>query len=216
MLDTIFFDLDGLLVDSEPLQFKAYQYAFQQFGFDLELDRWFQWHRIEASVPRWIEQAQLKLDPQAVRAVKKQRYDELIANELMVKPGAVELVRACASEFTIAVVSGSRRESIEQCLQKFDLQQYFSAYISGPELTRSKPYPDPYLEALRVLETAPGRSIALEDSANGLKAAVAAGIACIVCPDRFSPPASNAILDATKVVDSLEALDIETLRLILK
>ena len=90
MLDCVLFDLDGLLVDSEPLQYRAYHYAFEQFGIHLSMDDWIRWHSVEASTARWVEREQLDLDVQLLREVKKQRYEQLIATELKLKPGVRE------------------------------------------------------------------------------------------------------------------------------
>ena len=199
-------------MDSEPLQFRSYQYALSQFGVALDLDAWIQWHSVEASTTRWIRDQDLDLDPEAVRSVKKVHYDHLVAHELELKPGAKELVEMSSNEFELGVVSSSRRESIEGCLQKFNLHEKFSAFVSGAELKRSKPYPDSYLEALKMMNMAPENAIALEDSVTGFKAATAAGINCIVCPDHFIPKSDNAFVDAILVVKSLLELDPARLR----
>ena len=212
MLECVLFDLDGLLVDSEPLQFRSYQHALSQFGVSLDLAAWILWHSVEASASRWIRDQGLDIDPEEVRAVKKVHYDNLVSHELELKPGARELVNECSNEFELAVVSSSRRDSIEGCLRKFELHQNFSIYVSGAELKRSKPYPDSYLEALTVLNVAPESAIALEDSVTGYRAATAAGINCIVCPDHFIPKSNDAFLGAALVVESLTELNPETLR----
>ena len=212
MLKCLLFDLDGLLVDSESLQFRSYQYALSQFGVSLDLDAWIQWHSVEASTTRWISDQGLDLDPEEVRAVKKAHYDHLVAHELELKPGARELVEMSSKEFELGVVSSSRRESIEDCLQKFNLYKKFSTFVSGAELKRSKPYPDSYLEALKYMDMAPGNAVALEDSVTGFRAATAAGINCVVCPNHFIPKPNDAFVDAILVVESLQELNPELLR----
>ncbi len=214
MLECVLFDLDGLLVDSEPLQFHAYRRALEQFGVRLDLDAWIRWHSVEASTRRWVRDRGLDLDPEELRSVKKRHYDDLVATELQLKPGARALVERCAGEFELAVVSSSRRESIESCLRKFGLAEHFTAFVSGAELARSKPYPDAYLAALETVNCRPQNAIALEDSATGYRAAAAAGVACIVCPDFFIPKATDAFIGAARVVESLAVLDPGSLRAI--
>jgi putative hydrolase of the HAD superfamily len=211
MLDCVLFDLDGLLVDSEPLQFRAYQYAFTQFGITLTMDDWIRWHSNEASTARWVESEELDIDVQQLRTVKKSRYDEMIANELKAKPGAVALVESCASSLKLALVSASRRESIEACLGKFGILHHFSVLVSGSEVARSKPWPDPYLAAMQALDTTPNHAIALEDSLTGYRAAGAAGLGCVVCPDHFIPKLADAFDGAALVTDSLASLSIDIL-----
>ena len=211
-LKYLLFDLDGLLVDSEPLQFRSYQYALQQFGFDLNLDTWIEWHRVEASTTRWIRDQGLDLDAEEVRAVKKVHYEQLVADQLELKPGVRKLIESSSREFELGVVSSSRLESIEGCLRKFNLHSHFSTFVSGADLKRSKPYPDPYLEALKLMNMAPENALALEDSVTGFSAATAAGLICDVCPDHFIPKPDEAFVAATLVVESLSELNPEVLR----
>jgi HAD superfamily hydrolase (TIGR01509 family) len=135
-----------------------------------------------------------------------------VSHDLELKPGARELVEMSANEFELGLVSSSRRESIEGCLQKFDLLKNFSTVVSGAELNRSKPYPDAYLEALKLMDMAAGNAIALEDSVTGFRAATAAGIDCVVCPDHFIPKSNDAFTGATLLVESLSELNPERLR----
>lgn len=211
-LKCLLFDLDGLLVDSEPLQFRSYQYALQQFGFALNLDAWIEWHRVEASTTRWVRDQGLDLDAEEVRAVKKVHYEQLVAEQLELKPGVRELIESCSGEFELGVVSSSRLESIEGCLRKFGLHSHFSTFVSGADLKRSKPYPDAYLEALKLMKSAPGCALALEDSVTGFRAATDAGLICVVCPDHFIPKSDDAFVAAILVVNSLSELNPEVLR----
>ena len=207
MLDSVLFDLDGLLVDSEPLQFQAYRYAFDQFGIQLTMDDWIRWHSAESSTARWVESQKLDLDVEQLREVKKRYYDTLIVDELQLKPGARELVEDCAKSLQLAVVSASRRESIEACLDKFDLGRHFTCYISGSEVARSKPFPDPYLAGLQALQTTADRAVAVEDSLTGYRSANAAGLTSVVCPDHFISRPENAFDGADLVVGSLLELN---------
>ena len=159
-----------------------------------------------------MENQRLDLDVRAVREAKKEIYDKMIDDELDLKPGAGTLVEACAAEFRLAVVSSSRRESIEGCLAKFGLARYFSEFVSGADLPRSKPYPDAYLKALEIMRVSSAAALALEDSVTGFRAADAAGIGCLVCPDHFIPKPAGAFDDAALIVDSLLEVDPGRLR----
>ena len=207
MLECIIFDLDGLIVDSESLQFAAYRTAFRQFGVDLDIQGWVQWHKAEASAERWIRSRGLDLDADEVRSAKKEIYDRLIQEHLQIKPGARALVTELAGHYRLAVASGSRPESIRSCLEKFALADCFEVLLSGTEVPRSKPYPDVYTEALKRMNARAHNTIALEDSPAGLQAASAAGIGCIVCPDSFMPRHENAFSGAALVVESLDEID---------
>ena len=206
MLEVVIFDLDGLLVDSEPLQFQAYREAFSRYGVDLDLNDWPSWHNLEASAARWVATHNLQVDPQKIRSEKKILYEELIKNELTLKPGAKQLVDALSGKYRLCVASGSRPESIEACLDRFSLSSHFEMQFSATLLERKKPFPDVYIEALSRMQVKPHCSIAIEDSVTGLKAAMAAGIKCIVCPDSFVPATRSDYDGAALVVDTLECV----------
>jgi len=206
VLEVVIFDLDGLLVDSEPLQFRAYQKAFADCGIAFAAADWPRWHRLEASASRWVEVHGLNVDPEEIRARKKILYDALVAGELALKPGARRLVETLAGTYRLCVASGSRPESIRSCLDRFSLTRYFEKQFSATLLARKKPYPDVYLQALTNMRV-PGRNtLAIEDSLTGLQAASAAGIKCIVCPDNFLPLSNEQFHAAARVVDSLDEL----------
>ena len=212
MLTSVVFDLDGLLVDSEAQQFEAYRLAFLEFDHELTQAAWTRWHSVEASAGRFVRDEGLDIDAEAVRAVKKRHYDRLIVEELQAKPGAMALVLECAEHFELAVASGSRRESIEGCLEKFGVLSAFAAVCSGVDAPRSKPFPDVYLAALRGLGASPADAVALEDSVTGFRAATAAGLPCIVCPDALTSTPGERFSGAALVVESLEQLSAEYLR----
>ena len=215
MLDCVLFDMDGLLIYSDPLQFDAYRQAFAEFGYDLDITAWTRWHEVEASCARFVADHGIAVDAAAVRARKKVIYDRLIDEELELKAGAHDLVEACAAEFRLALISGSRRESIEACLEKFNLLQHFDVLVSGADQARSKPYPDAYLEGIRQLDTSSKQAVALEDSPSGFRAALAAGLRCLVCPDDFRLIEASIFDGAALVVESLHEVNPATLRSLL-
>ncbi len=206
MFKVVIFDLDGLLIDSEPLQFRAYRDAFSNNGVILELSDWPQWHSLEASAARWIAAYNLPVNAEKIRAEKKILYEVLIEKELTLKPGARKLVETLSRHCRLCIASGSRPESIEACLNRFSLTAYFERQFSATQLERKKPYPDVYLEALSKMQVSPQRTLAIEDSVTGLQAATTAGVSCVVCPDSFVPTSLSDYDGATLVVDSLEDL----------
>ncbi len=211
MLDCVIFDLDGLLVDSEPLQFRSYQKAFAQNGHQITKNDWQRWLEVSVAVPAWIQLDDLRLDPEKIRADKKVIYDKMIQQELAIKPGADKLIKELSNHTRLCVASGSRIESIKLCLEKFNLDQYFEAFYSGAFVKRSKPYPDVYFYALEKMMVKPEHVIAIEDSPQGLKAASAAGIKCVVCPDKSNPVSKHRYVGAEMFVDSLDQLNFEQL-----
>lgn len=182
----VIFDLDGLLVDSEPLQFRAYQAAFQAHGVELAEHEWRAWHEVGASAAAWVEFKGSNADPEAIRSTKQSVYEQLIEAELSLKPGAETLVRDLhSSGVRLCVASGSRIESIEACLGRFELLRYFEGLYSATTTPRKKPHPDVLQLALEQMSLSPHRTIVVEDSLAGLQAALAANLPCVICPDGF-------------------------------
>ncbi len=206
MLECVIFDLDGLLVDSELLQFRSYQQAFAQNGHFITESDWQRWLKVSVAVYGWIELDKLDLDPEKIRADKKIIYDQMIDEELTIKPGAEKLVKELSNYARLCVASGSRIESIKRCLEKFNLDNYFEAFYSAGSVTHSKPHPDVYLYALEQMRVNCEQAIAIEDSPQGLTSAKAAGLRCVVCPDSSNPLSESEFTKADKLVNSLKEL----------
>ena len=209
MIKIIIFDLDGLLVDSQPLQYKAYNLVFSKYGFPLSLDDWHEWIHKSMNPKMWIQKNKLPLDAEKIRAEKKKIYDKFIRDELELKTGARNLINKFYGKFRLCVASSSRIESIKSVLNKFNLESKFEIMISDTEMTKGKPYPDIFLRASALMNVKPEECVVIEDSVAGLKAAKAAGMACIVCPDKFAATKPTKFANADKVVNSLDEITSE-------
>jgi HAD superfamily hydrolase (TIGR01509 family) len=128
------------------------------------------------------------------------------AEELPVVPGAVEAVRRLAGSFRLGLASSSNRSLIDTVLAATGLAHLFEAVVSSEEVPRGKPAPDVYLEAARQLGVAPEGAAAVEDSANGIRSAHAAGMRVIAIPNRRYPPPGEALALANTVLDGVDAL----------
>jgi HAD superfamily hydrolase (TIGR01509 family) len=111
-----------------------------------------------------------------------------------------------AARWPVGLASSANREVIDAVLAASGLTGVFGATVSGEEVARGKPAPDIYLEAARRLGVEPGRSAAVEDSSNGLRAAAAAGMRVVAFPNREFPPAEDALALACVVLGSLDEL----------
>ena len=206
MINAIVFDLDGTLVDSELLQYKAYNHAFSQFGHPVSYDQWLEWSQNSYSAHKWIEKNRLPLDAELIRAEKKLIYDTLVTQELQLKEGVTELLEMLHITYPLAIASSSRRESIEACLEKFNLRDTFQYILSGVEMEKSKPHPDIYLKAALDMQQDPSHCLVIENSVSGIRAAKDAGMTCIACPDRFDDINHQTYKEADLVISSLAEL----------
>ena len=140
--------------------------------------------------------------PKAINAEVVRRMLERYRERLPLIPGAVEAVERLAERWPLAVASSSNRELIEEFLGGSGLASCFRAWVSSEEVGRGKPAPDVFLEAARRLGVSPQRCTAIEDSANGLRAAKAAVMRVVAVPNAHYPPPPDALALADAVVGS--------------
>jgi HAD superfamily hydrolase (TIGR01509 family) len=120
--------------------------------------------------------------------------------------GAHQAVVGLAERWRLGLASSANRPIIELVLREADLARFFQATVSSEEVAHGKPAPDVYLEAARRLSAEPGLCAAVEDSANGLRAAAAAGMDLIAIPNRGFPPDPEALALADVVLASIGEL----------
>jgi HAD superfamily hydrolase (TIGR01509 family) len=206
--DAVFFDQDGVLIDSEGAWDAARRAIVAEHG-----GRW----RPEAtrammgmSAPEWSryvrDELGVELEPSEISDQVVARLLAGYERELPLLPGAVAAVRRIAARWPVGLASSANREVIDAVLDASGLAGTFGATVSGEEVARGKPAADIYLEAARRLGVDPTRSAAVEDSTNGLRAAAAAGMLVVALPNREFPPADEALALASVVLDSLDEL----------
>jgi HAD superfamily hydrolase (TIGR01509 family) len=213
VIEAVVFDLDGVLVDSE--------HVWDEVREELAHERGGRWsERAQAdmmgmSSPEWSrymhEVVGLDQPPEEINAEVVRRMRARYAVELPLIDGAVEAVERVASSFRLALASSSNREIIDAVLAESGLTPRFQVTVSSEEVARGKPAPDVFLEAARRLGVAPAACAAVEDSANGIRAAQAAGMRVVAIPNRRYPPPEDALTLADVVLDSLAGLGPEAL-----
>jgi HAD superfamily hydrolase (TIGR01509 family) len=202
-VEAVFFDLDGVIVESERIWDEARRELVARTGgtwkeeatramMGMSSPEWTRYLHDELGVPLPVEE----IGP-AVVAEMERRYRE----RLPLIPGAVEAVRALAAEWPLGLASSSNRPIIDLVLAEAGIADAFAVTVSSEEVARGKPAPGVYLEAARRLGVDPAACVAIEDSTNGIRAAVAAGMTVIATPNAELPPAQDALDLAAAVVD---------------
>lgn len=183
MLKAVIFDMDGVIVDSEPIHFEIDKRTLRRCNINAtdemllpyvgvsNPDMWQDLKKrfkLMLSVDELIKlQTELK-----IRVLKETELDTII--------GIRELLYDLRqNNIVTAVASSSPRYFIEKVLDKTNIRDYFKDIISGEEVQRGKPFPDIFLRIAEILEADPEECIVIEDSGNGVKAALAAGMKCI-------------------------------------
>jgi HAD superfamily hydrolase (TIGR01509 family) len=171
--------MDGVLVDGEPLHFRAVNQLLGEEGLEISLEVYKPYMGTKAGWSDMMRDMGLS-KPESYYAP---RYNELILEQYracsIAEPGAVELVRGLReARVRIAVASSSRTPWVEACLGAIGLAGDFEALVTGSDIEHGKPAPDIYVRAAERLGVDPARSLAIEDAPAGILSAKAAGMTC--------------------------------------
>jgi HAD superfamily hydrolase (TIGR01509 family) len=211
VIDAVIFDLDGVLVESEHLWDAARRELVAEAG-----GTW----RPEAtgamqgmSSTEWSaylhEALGVNVDPVRISDEVVARLLAMYRAHLPLLPGALEAVERLGARWPLGLASSSNRPIIDVVLEVSGLSPWFSATVSSEEVARGKPSPDVYLEAARRLGVDPGTAAAVEDSANGARSALAAGMTTILIPNRQYPPPAEVRASVAATLGDLEDLTVE-------
>jgi len=213
VIEAVVFDLDGVLLDSEQVWDEVREALVRERG-----GRWpddAQARMMGMSSPEWSrylhDEAGLAEPPEEISAEVVERMLARYRDHLPLLPGALDAVGRLAAAWPLAVASSSNRPLIEAFLDAADVRELFATTVSSEEVAAGKPAPDVFLEAARRLRVEPTACAAVEDSANGLRAAAAAGMLVVAMPNPHYPPAPETLALAAHVLDSLDELTPELL-----
>jgi HAD superfamily hydrolase (TIGR01509 family) len=214
VIDAVVFDLDGVIIDSEHVWDDARESLAKERG-----GRWHEGAQRDMMGMSSVEWSRYMHDviglpdpPKEISAEVVRRLEEIYRRELPVIPGAPEAVERLADEWPLGVASSSNRPLIDLVLELSGLARFFRATVSSEEVPRGKPAPDVYLEAARRLGVDPTRSVAIEDSANGIRSAKAAGMRVVAIPNPRYPPSDEALRLADVTLAGVTELDPPSIR----
>ncbi len=208
MIEAAVFDLDGVLIDSEPVWEEVRRDVVAAHGGNWADDA--QRRLMGMSTGEWArylsEELAVGLPPGEVAALVIKRMAEHYARELPLMPGATDAVRRLAGRWPLGLASSSPPVLIETVLDAAGIRGQFGATVSTEEVPRGKPAPDVYLTVASRLGVPPARGAAVEDSSNGLRSAAAAGLHVIAVPHPRYPPDPDALATAQAVLPDLTGL----------
>lgn len=209
-MEAVLFDMDGLLVDSEKIWFQVETEVMERLGGE-----WGAAHQenmvggsMSAAVAYMLRVSGGSATPEEVEAWMLEGMISRLAGGVEMMPGAAELLAGVRAEgLAAALVTSSARPIAETCLESIG-SHHFDHVVTGDDVARSKPDPEPYLTAARSLGVNPARCVALEDSPNGVTSATAAGCRVVAVPSVL--PIAGA--PGRLVVGSLREVDVRVLR----
>lgn len=203
-MKAVILDLDGLLVDSEPLHLRVFNATLARYSVHYEIgDEEFGREFVGISQRRNAEYLITRFGLQvAVEMLMREHVEQYMhiiadATNLKLMPGAEELLAyLCANKIEMAVASGSPRDQVDLILNGLDIASYFRTTVTGSDVANLKPAPDAYLSVSRALDIAPIQCLAVEDSAAGVASAKAAGMRVVAVPNRYTRHQKLELADA--------------------
>jgi len=213
MIKAVIFDMDGLMVDSEPISYKASDTLLRKYGHKLtdvpeEVLKDALGKRVKSFVSEYMKILDIDAPVEQLMEERSEIFLKDINENLKMMPGLIDLLKQLkANNLKIALASSATLKYINIVLDKFDLRNYFDVILSGDDVKKGKPDPEVYLVAAEKLGLKPSECVVLEDALNGIKAAKAAGCKCIAIPGRIKQDLSIA----DKIVISLNDIAMEML-----
>lgn len=213
MLNAVVFDLDGVLIDSEPLWEQVRRELVEERG-----GRWLaeaQSRLMGMSTPEWAqylhEDLAVDLPPNQIAETVISRMAARYEQELPLLPDAADALHRVGQRWRLGLASSSPRVLIDTVLAAAGWTHLFDVTVSTEQVAAGKPAPDVYRAAVGQLQTAPGSTAAVEDSTNGMRSAAAAGLHLIAIPRLGYAPAEDALKRADLVLPGLAALSVAAL-----
>ncbi len=224
MIKAFLFDLDGTLVQTEKLKALAYAIAVQLVrGFFEPDQRAIEAYRETIGVPQDIASQHImeklsleeELRPlmkeydvstpaQVLKKIWADLYPKMVANPALLKrnqwPHTLDLLRMVSNTCFTAVVTGSPRSAVLHVLHSLEIDSIIDLIVSGDDITKGKPAPESYLQAAEKLGVSPDECLVLEDSVNGVKSALAAGMKVIA----IATPFTNVGLHTSEIVEDCQ------------
>ena len=213
MINAVIFDMDGVMIDSEPLWEKTERILLARRSIDYSPD-----YRDKIVGLNQRDSGRLLVDTfdldETVEDIINERISILTSiyeEELELIPALVPLLEQLAREgYRLAVASSSPLRVVTFVLDMFSLYDHFLTVVSGDSVGNGKPHPDIYLHTAEMLGVAPAECVAIEDSINGLRSAKGAGMYCIAIPDKRLTP--DQFESADVILDNLRELTLETIK----
>lgn len=206
MTELMIFDMDGVLCDSEPLQTRARETLFDLFGIDGKGVKNVGGSHVELWEPLIATYHLTKTQPEIERMQHELVIDMVRSSNLPLNDGVTHALQELERRgIAAAVASSSSRWLVEHILEHYGISSAFRSVVTGNDVSRRKPSPEIYLKTLQQCQVDAAHALALEDSAPGLRSAVAAGIPCL----RYQPlgTADEGGFDGQPILATIHRID---------
>jgi beta-phosphoglucomutase-like phosphatase (HAD superfamily) len=203
----VIFDMDGVIVDSEPRHQQAFMEVFHEIGYADIHGIQFEKYLGKSDQSVWVDFMDLHRPPFSIEDLTQRKQDrliDLIRSEEPIFETLPELVEKLSRHFTLSVASGSLHPVIDAVLELQDLRRFFPTVVSIQDVPRGKPAPDVFLKAAKDMGEPPEKICVIEDSAAGVQAGKAAGMQVIAITNSLD---ANSLNQADFVVKDYETIE---------
>jgi HAD superfamily hydrolase (TIGR01509 family) len=208
MRQAVIFDFDGVLIDSEGLQYKAYLEVLSRYGVWVSLEEYAEhWIAAGTGPEHAVETYHLPVTPDQLRQLKNPVYHTLLRQGVTLMPGAVAALERVGAKLPLALATNSNRLDVGFVLEHFDLGRHFAHVVTRDDYASPKPAPDAFVRAAELLDLPPARCVVVEDAYKGVIAAKAAGARVVVVPNEYT--CNNDFSSADRILTGLDALTLE-------
>lgn len=215
MLKAVIYDMDGLMVDSEPISFRATELVLEKYGHSIneipkEMVSDALGRRVVDILGIFKDILNIKASVDELKEERNKVFMQEIKKDLKAMPGLEKSLKMFRKHnMKIALASSAFMDYIDFVLDRFNIRSYFDAIVSGDDVKKGKPDPETYAIACRLLNIEPRCCVVLEDAPNGIKAAKTAGCRCIAIKNQNMLP--HDLSKADIALDSLEEINDEIL-----
>ncbi len=227
MLRAIIFDFNGIILNDEPIHYRAMKEAVSCLGISLTKAEYLEeflpfddWKCLSAICDKYGHFL-TEEERDRVLSLKSSGYARLLQGSYPIFPGAAEFVAEAAARYPLAIATGARREEVENTLEATGLAHYFTVVVAAQDFKLGKPHPESFLLALERLNARlngrlptirPAECLVIEDSVGGIEGARKAGMGCLAVANTYP---REKLIGANRVVGSLREVDFESLEALL-
>lgn len=206
-VEAFIFDMDGVMLDSEPLQLRSFNTVLERYGVSVSMPEFKEKYigcRDVQICEAMVADFHLPISPEAFVAEKRSIYLQIIAAEnVPATAGLTAAVEALYALLPLAIASSSSVREIELIAKKFGIRDLFTVIVSAHQVSHGKSAPDVYLKASELLGVPPEACGVIEDTRTGIRSAKAAGMNCIAITTTHTADELN---EANKIISSLDQL----------
>jgi HAD superfamily hydrolase (TIGR01509 family) len=212
MIKAIIFDMDGILVDSEPINYKVNRLTFEKIGVKIPKKEFIEEWIIKGTGTREaIKRHNIQTTYEELQKIKKKIYLDVLVKEVKLKPYAKEILVELKKKYKLALASQGHKYNVLAIAKKFGFNRFFDVVLAKQDVNASKPDPEIFLKTAEKLKVKPEECLVIEDSEKGIIAAKKARMKCIAIPDNWTRK-YNDFSKADLIIDDLNKLTLDKIQ----